>query len=157
MFKLRDHARAILTDCVFCLASGFRFGLFLRSRRLELLSHVVSMIAISTGELMIFFKRSQKTQNSFSDWIQKANPLSRLGRFLELVEIRNPDLAQFICQVIPSQCPFERNVQLFGHTLFHIPPLCKLNPFYEQFVGLRFRALSFLADECGQDVAKYCH
>lgn len=106
---------------------------------------------------MMIFKSNQKTQRSFLNWIQQANPLVWIGHLLELVEIRDPDLAQFICQVIPSQCPFERDVQLFGQTLFHIPPLCKFNPFYEQFVGLRFRALSFLADECGQDVAKYCH
>jgi hypothetical protein len=33
--------------------------------------------------------------------------------------------------------------------------LCKLNPLYEQLVGLRFRALSYLADDCGEDVSQY--
>ncbi len=40
-------------------------------------------------------------------------------------------------------------------TLLSIPPLCKLNPLYEQVVGLRFRALCYLADECGEDVTPY--
>jgi hypothetical protein len=43
-----------------------------------------------------------------------------------------------------------------GRKLFHIPPLCKLNPLYEEVVSLRFRALCYLADECGEDVTPYC-
>jgi hypothetical protein len=34
--------------------------------------------------------------------------------------------------------------------------MCKLNPFYEQLVGLRFKALCYLADVCGEDIAAYC-
>jgi hypothetical protein len=61
-----------------------------------------------------------------------------------------------LCKLIPAQCPFERDVKFFGHTLFHIPPLCKLNPLYEEVVALRFRGLCYLADECGEDVTPYC-
>jgi hypothetical protein len=43
-------------------------------------------------------------------------------------------------------------VVLFKKKLVHIPAMCKLNPLYDQLVGLRFRALSYLADECGEDV-----
>ncbi len=68
-------------------------------------------------------------------------------QMLDAIEFHNPKIARLLCQVIPASCPFERNIQMFGHT-FHIPPLCKINPFYEQFVGLRFRALCYLADEC---------
>jgi hypothetical protein len=57
--------------------------------------------------------------------------------------------------MIPAQCPFERDINLFGRKIAHIPPLCKLNPLYEQFVGLRFRSLSYLADDCGEDVSEY--
>ena len=49
-----------------------------------------------------------------------------------------------------------RNIQLFKWRL-HIPPLCHLNPFYNEFVMLRFRALSYLSDVCGEDVTRYCH
>ncbi len=90
------------------------------------------------------------------------HPLSRfdlLGpvrQWLEELEIQDPKLAQFLCKLIPASCPFEQEIKLFEHTLFHIPPLCKLNPLYEQVVGLRFKALSYLADECGEDVALYC-
>lgn len=72
------------------------------------------------------------------------------------IDISTPEKAHFICSVIPSHCPFERDVLLFGRKLFHIPALCKLNPLYDQCVELRFRALIFLADECGEDVTPYC-
>jgi len=58
--------------------------------------------------------------------------------------------------LIPSQCPFEREIKVYGKSLFHIPPLCKLNPLYEEFVGLRFRSLCFLSDVCKEDVSIYC-
>jgi tellurite resistance protein len=75
--------------------------------------------------------------------------------WLEGMEVKDPRLAKFICRVIPPQCPFERDINLFGRKIAHIPPLCKLNPLYEQFTLLRFRSLSYLADECGEDVTKY--
>jgi tellurite resistance protein len=82
--------------------------------------------------------------------------LSPVQDWLDRLEVKDPRLARFLCQMIPSQCPFERDVTLFGRKVVHIPPLCKLNPLYEQLVGLRFRALSYLADDCQEDVAKYC-
>ncbi|PSF28533.1 hypothetical protein C7H19_24620 [Aphanothece hegewaldii CCALA 016] len=50
----------------------------------------------------------------------------------------------------------ERELSLWGRRLVHLPPLCKLNPLYEQIISLRFRALYYLADECGEDVRCYC-
>ncbi|WP_445305282.1 Mo-dependent nitrogenase C-terminal domain-containing protein [Microcoleus sp. Pol12A5] len=35
-------------------------------------------------------------------------------------------------------------MQLLGHHLLYIPPMCKLNPVYEELMGLRFPSLSFL-------------
>jgi hypothetical protein len=75
--------------------------------------------------------------------------------FLDNLKIDNPKLARVLCQLIPAQCPFERDITLLGRRLLHIPPLCKLNPFYEQFVGLRFRSLCYLADECGEDISQF--
>ena len=89
--------------------------------------------------------------------ISFGNGLLDLARhWLEAIEIHNPKVARFLCKMIPAQCPFERNLQLFGHTILNIPPMCKLNPLYEQVVGLRFRCLSFLVDECGEDITSYC-
>jgi hypothetical protein len=84
------------------------------------------------------------------------NPLQLLRQRLDSLEIRNYKLAQFLCRIIPSQCPFERKIKLFNQTILYIPPLCKLNPFYEQLVMLRFKSLVYLADECGEDVTVYC-
>jgi tellurite resistance protein len=81
--------------------------------------------------------------------------LNPVKDWLEGMEVKDPRLAKFICKVIPPQCPFERDINLFGRKIAHIPPLCKLNPLYEQFTMLRFRSLSYLADECGEDVTKY--
>lgn len=82
--------------------------------------------------------------------------LKPLRQWLENLEVNNPKLAHRLCKLIPAQCPFERDVKLFGRTLFHIPPMCKLNPLYEEVVMLRFRALCYLADECGEDISAYC-
>ena len=84
------------------------------------------------------------------------NPLQPVQKWLDQLEVHDPQVARFLCKMIPAQCPFERDVNLFGHKVVHIPPMCKLNPLYEQLVGLRFRALSYLADECKEDVSAYC-
>lgn len=76
--------------------------------------------------------------------------------WLDGLDMKDPRVARFLCKMIPAQCPFERDIKLFDHKVVHIPPLCKLNPLYEQLVGLRFRALSYLADDCKEDVSKYC-
>lgn len=87
---------------------------------------------------------------------KKLNLLAPLRQKLDNLPVRDARFAHFLAKSIPSQCPFERDINLFGKTLFHIPPLCKLNPFYEEVVGLRFRALCYLADDCGEDISQYC-
>jgi hypothetical protein len=83
------------------------------------------------------------------------NLLEPVRRWLDEMEIDDPKFARFVSKAIPSQCPFERDIKLFGHLVGHIPPLCKLNPLYDQLVGLRFRALCYLVDECGEDIQSY--
>jgi Mo-dependent nitrogenase C-terminus len=72
--------------------------------------------------------------------------LSVIRHWLDSLPIENPTLAQWYVDLIPAQCPFERDIVIFGQKVAHIPPLCKLNPLYEQLASLRFRALCFLAD-----------
>jgi Mo-dependent nitrogenase C-terminus len=86
----------------------------------------------------------------------KFDALQPLRQWLDSLEIENRKLALFIAKLIPAQCPFERDIILFGRKVAHIPPMCKLNPFYDQFVGLRFRALCYLVDRCGEDITSYC-
>lgn len=80
------------------------------------------------------------------------NLLQPVQNWLDSLEVNNRRLAHFIYKAIPGQCPFERDITLFGRTLAHIPPLCKLNPLYEQLVGLRFRSLCYLVDVCGESI-----
>ncbi|MEG4321463.1 MULTISPECIES: Mo-dependent nitrogenase C-terminal domain-containing protein [unclassified Microcoleus] len=84
------------------------------------------------------------------------NVLQPVKDWLDGWEVHDPRLARFVCKMIPPQCPFERDVVLFGRKIVHIPPMCKINPLYEQLVGMRFRALCYLADDCKEDVSSYC-
>lgn len=90
------------------------------------------------------------------DHESKHNLLDPLRDWLDQLDVHDPKVAHFLCRLIPAQCPFERDISLFGRKVVHIPPMCKLNPLYEQLVSLRFRALSYLADECHEDVTPYC-
>ncbi|MGQ4645957.1 Mo-dependent nitrogenase C-terminal domain-containing protein [Lyngbya aestuarii] len=83
------------------------------------------------------------------------NVLQPVRRWLDEMEINDPKWARFLSKTIPAQCPFERKIKIFGRQVAHIPPLCKLNPLYEQLVSLRFRALCYLVDHCGEDIQSY--
>ncbi len=91
-----------------------------------------------------------------SSLIHKIYLISVIQHWLESIEIHHPAIARSLCKIIPAQCPFEREIKLFDRPIIHIPPLCKLNPFYDQIVEIRFKSLSYLADHCGEDVTLYC-
>lgn len=92
----------------------------------------------------------KSTQQAFN--FDLLHPLRKL---IHRAEVRNPQIAHRIARFIPAQCPFERDIVLFGRQVAHIPPLCKLNPLYEELIELRFKALCYLADECGEDISAY--
>lgn len=101
--------------------------------------------------MVYYFLNQQQATYPTRDW------LFPLRQQLNRLQIRKESTAHLICRLIPMQCPFEQDVYLFGRkTPLHIPPLCKLNPLYEELIALRFRALCYLADECGKDVSCYC-
>lgn len=77
-------------------------------------------------------------------------------QWLEGLEIQQAQTARHIVRLIPNRCPFAREIRVFDKVIFRIPPLCKFNPCYEQLMSLRFRALCFLADTCGEDITPYC-
>lgn len=95
---------------------------------------------------------STREEKSLADGVQ---PLKPLRDWLDRLEVDDPRLAKFVCKMVPSQCPFERDITLFGRKTVHIPPMCKLNPLYEQLVGLRFRAMTYLSDDLGEDITPY--
>ncbi|MEB3322476.1 MAG: Mo-dependent nitrogenase C-terminal domain-containing protein [Synechococcaceae cyanobacterium] len=72
--------------------------------------------------------------------------LDGVRRWLDGIDPREPAVARFLVRLIPAQCPFERDVTLFGRKVVHIPPMCKINPLYEQLVALRFRCLCRLEE-----------
>ncbi|MEO1132559.1 MAG: Mo-dependent nitrogenase C-terminal domain-containing protein [Cyanobacteria bacterium J06639_1] len=94
-----------------------------------------------------------ETAASASD---SADLLKPVKSWLDGMDVHDPRVARFICKMVPAQCPFERDVVLFGRKIVHIPAMCKINPLYDQLVGLRFRSLSYLADDLGEDVSSYC-
>jgi len=98
----------------------------------------------------------ERSMQAYVDLKPQPTLLHPVRDWLDELEVQDPKIARFLCKLIPPQCPFERDINLFGRTIAHIPPLCKLNPLYDQLVGLRFRALSYLADECGEDISSYC-
>ena len=86
---------------------------------------------------------------------EKIQPLKPVREWLDNLSVDDPRLARFVCKLVPAQCPFERDVTLFGGKTIHIPPMCKINPLYEQLVGLRFRAMTYLSDDLGEDITPY--
>lgn len=76
--------------------------------------------------------------------------LKPVRQWLDNLPINNATTARWLYKLIPGQCPFERDIVVFDRKLVHIPPLCKLNPLYDQFVGLRFRSMCYLVDVCGE-------
>jgi hypothetical protein len=99
------------------------------------------------------FKCSTMPNLTFDRFI--AFVIQPIDRKLNTIELHDAKMAHLCCRLIPAQCPFEREIHCCGRTL-HIPPLCKLNPFYDRLVELRFKALCYLADVCGEDIANYC-
>ncbi|PSB25543.1 Mo-dependent nitrogenase [Stenomitos frigidus ULC18] len=98
----------------------------------------------------------RSSTGSYPEAPMRFAPLQPIRQWLANIELGDRKTARSLCVIIPAQCPFERTVQLFGRTLLAIPPLCKLNPFYDELVALRFRALCYLADVCGEDVSPFC-
>ncbi|MBD2681322.1 MULTISPECIES: Mo-dependent nitrogenase C-terminal domain-containing protein [Nostoc] len=72
--------------------------------------------------------------------------LNPIRNKLDSIIICNSQQAELLCKLIPASCPFARDIKIFNRAIVHIPPLCKINPLYEQLMGLRFRAQCYLAE-----------
>lgn len=68
-----------------------------------------------------------------------------LRNYLNSLDVSNKAIAQVICFLIPSACPFARTLQILNRKIV-IPPLCKLNPVYDELMKLRFKALGVIHD-----------
>lgn len=118
---------------------------------MNLVQHTFETLHIGT-----WIERQQHQSPVMKVKQSKLDLLYPLRKWLDSIEIANSAFAHRICQAIPSQCPFERELKLFGRTIIKIPPMCKLNPLYNEVIALRFRAICYLADTCGEDVSVYC-
>lgn len=98
--------------------------------------------ALEVGEAML-----KALPDACCDDGSQGGLLDQVKAWLDDLNPREPAVARFLVRLIPAQCPFERDLKLFGHKLVHIPPMCKINPLYEQLVGLRMRALNTLAEQ----------
>lgn len=120
------------------------------------LKQVKLSIRCSLMSSYLLNRTNTSVMNSNNPLFAKVDIFKPLRNWLDNLDVSNPQLAHKLCQSIPAQCPFERDIILFGYNLIHIPPMCKLNPVYEEVVTLRFRAMCYLADECGEDISQYC-
>jgi len=78
---------------------------------------------------------------------EAGSTLERLRGWLDAQAPADPAVARLLVKLIPAQCPFERDVMVLGRKIVHIPPMCRINPLYEQLMALRFRCLCLLAGE----------
>lgn len=121
---------------IVALADGY-----LSEPELELLRHWSRLLQV--GEDLV-----ARLQSDCSEDREPAHHLlDPVRHWLEAIEPREPAVARLLVNLIPAQCPFERDLVVFGRKLAHIPPMCKINPLYEQLMGLRFRCLCFLEGE----------
>lgn len=81
---------------------------------------------------------------------EKIDLLLPIKTWLDSIEIKDSITAHRLNNLIPSECPFARKITIFNHRILTIPPLCKLNPLYDNLMALKFRCLTYLAekDEC---------
>ncbi|MBD2392703.1 hypothetical protein H6G11_00330 [Cyanobacterium aponinum FACHB-4101] len=76
----------------------------------------------------------------------KIDLLLPLRSWLDNIEITDSVTAHRINNLIPAECPFARKITIFNRTILTIPPLCKLNPVYDNLMALKFRCLTYLAE-----------
>ena len=85
------------------------------------------------------------------------DPLKPLRNWLENLNISNPQASAQAVSTDPIPMSLSSAISIYlGARSYIFPPMCKLNPLYEEVVMLRFKAMCYLADECGEDISQYC-
>jgi tellurite resistance protein len=153
MVAIADGAYSFCEDEILF---GYCQSLGLKTEVLEVLRTTLTEPQVEQAVHPMLVSTSERPMQSYVNLQPQRTVLQPIRDWLDKMDVQDPKIAHFLCKLIPSQCPFERDINLFGRTIAHIPPLCKLNPLYDQLVGLRFRALSYLADDCGEDISSYC-
>lgn len=120
---------------VVALADG-RLG----DEELTLLRHWSELLQV--GEAVVADLHEDEPEDG-----EAGSTLERLRGWLDAQAPADPAVARLLVNLIPAQCPFERDVMVLGRRIVHIPPMCRINPLYEQLMALRFRCLCLLAGE----------
>jgi hypothetical protein len=143
-----DHTQIhqfLSTAVLVALADGH-----LSVEELELLRHWSEGLHCNDTPIAALTPSAQLAEDQARHW----HVLAPLKHWLDQWDPVDPHVAAFVVSLISAQCPFERNIVLFGRKLVHIPPMCKINPLYDQWVGLRFRCLGHWPEDQQQLV---CH
>lgn len=121
----------------------------LSAGELELLQHWSEVLQVGQDTIHELLRAPASRAGSIDvrcDTEEHPGLLDGVRRWMDGIEPSDPAVARFLVRLIPAQCPFERDVTLFGWKVVHIPPMCKINPLYDQLVGLRFRCLCRLEE-----------
>ena len=49
----------------------------------------------------------------------------------------------WLAKTLPDSCPFEREIKFNDKVILYIPPLCKLNPLYEEVIEQKLINLGY--------------
>jgi len=110
---------------------------------LELLRHWSEGLHCKDTSIAALTPRPQLAADQAHDW----HVLPPLKPWLDQWDPVDPHVAALIVSLIPAQCPFEQDIVVLGRKLLHIPPMGKINPLYDQLVGLRFRRIGHLPED----------
>lgn len=91
------------------------------------------------------FVNAPSAKSTTNGWLSLRSLIIFVKNWLDRIEIQSVPQAIWICRLIPCRCPFERDIPLGDRTI-HIPALCRINPVYEQLIGLRMRAATYLME-----------
>lgn len=110
-----------------------------------LFSEIVLQNQVNSSQDLSFNTKWHSSKFEFK-W-QKIDLLLPIRNWLDAIEIKDSITAHRLNNLIPDQCPFARKINIFNRTILTIPPLCKLNPLYDNLMALKFRCLTYLAEE----------
>jgi hypothetical protein len=86
----------------------------------EILQQFCLVLELDTKALTALRHTLEDTEQGQDRTIDPSDILHQMRDWLDGLEIHDPRVAKFLCKMIPSQCPFERDVTFFGRKIVHI-------------------------------------
>lgn len=119
-------------------------------------TNVVPCISMNPWEISDVIRKQPQNIN-LTGYRLKQFFLKLVHSIFALVKVDGSSTTSLICELMPSQCPFKREIYFQNHKLFQIFSLGPFNPVYEKVIVFRFREFSYLADQCSKDINRYIH